>query len=148
MDYIKIRFVDNQEGTENEFVRTLEEMLHVTRPGFSFSRRRWLPHIDIYETGEEIVVIAEIAGIRDEGIDLEIASLNLKISGYREVRLGKTDASYHLAEISFGYFERTVSLPSAVDTATAETSYNNGLLEIRLKKRPPNTIRKISIQSK
>ncbi len=148
MDYIKIRFVDNQESAENEIVRTFEEMMHVARPGFSFSRRRWRPPIDIYETGEEIVVTAEIAGIRDEGIDLEIASLSLKISGYREVKLAKTDASYHLAEISFGYFERSVSLPSSVDTATAETFYNNGLLEIRLKKRPPNMIRKISIQSK
>jgi HSP20 family protein len=148
MDYIKIRFVDNQENNENELVRTLEEMLHVTRPGFSFSRRRWRPHIDIYETSEEIVVTAEIAGIRSEGIDLEIASLSLKLSGYREVRLAKTDARYHLAEISFGYFERTVSLPFAVDTATAEAAYNNGLLEIRLQKRPPNMVRKISIQSK
>jgi HSP20 family protein len=147
MDYIKIRFVDNQESPENEFVRTLEEMMHAARPGFSSSRRRWRPPIDIYETGEEIVVIAEIAGIREEGMDLEIASLSLKLSGYREVRLAKTDASYHLAEISFGYFERTVSLPSAVDAATAEVSYNNGLLEIRLKKRPPHTVRKISIQS-
>ena len=148
MDYIKIKFVDNKESAENEIVRTLEEMLHIARPGFSFSRRRWRPHIDIYETGEEIVVTAEIAGIRDDGIDLEIASLSLKISGYREVKLAKTDASYHLAEISFGYFERTVSLPCLVDTATAETTYNNGLLEIRLKKRPPHVIHKISIQSK
>jgi HSP20 family protein len=148
MDYIKIRFVDNQENPENEIIRTMEEMLHVARPSFSFSRRKWRPHIDIYETSEEIVVTAEIAGIRDEGMDLEIASHSLKISGFREVKLAKTDASYHLAEISFGHFERTISLPCIVDTATAETLYNNGLLEIRLKKRPPHTIRKISIQSK
>lgn len=147
MDYIKIRFVDNQESPENESVRTMEEMLHAAQPGFSFSRRKWRPHIDIYETSEEIVVTAEVAGIRDEGIDLEIASRSLKISGFREVQRAKADTSYHLAEISFGYFERTVSLPCLVDTATAETTYNNGLLEIRLKKRPPHVIHKISIQS-
>ncbi len=148
MDYIKIRFVDNDENTENEIVRTLEDMLHVSRGGFLISKRKWRPHIDIYETLKEIVIIAEIAGIREEGMDLEISSLSLKISGYREINPAKMDASYHLAEISFGHFERTVSLPCPIDSATAEVFYTNGLLEIHLKKRPPNGIHKINIQSK
>jgi HSP20 family protein len=146
MNYIKIKFIDKNINPENKVVLTMEEILR-TAPGFSFSKRKWQPHLDIYETNQFIIIIAEIAGIRDEGIDLEITQRSIKISGYREIRLDKNDASYHLAEISFGFFERTISLPGPVDTLTADTSYKNGFLEIRLKKRSPNAVRKISIQS-
>lgn len=73
MEYIKIRFVDNQEGAEHNLLRTVEKMLNLAQPRFAFSRQRWRPHMDIYETGEEIFVLAEIAGIQGEGIDLEVS---------------------------------------------------------------------------
>ena len=50
MDYIKIRFVDNPEGVESEFRRTVDEMLRAANPRFTLSRQRWRPQIDIYET--------------------------------------------------------------------------------------------------
>ncbi len=74
MDYIKIRFVDNPDSAESEFRRTLEEMLRVANPRFTLSRHRWRPQIDIYETREEVIIQAEIAGVRQEEIILEIVS--------------------------------------------------------------------------
>jgi HSP20 family protein len=155
MDYIKIRFVDNQEDTERDIFRTVEEMLHLAQPRFAFSRQRWQPHMDIYETVEEIVVIAEIAGIQSEGIDLEIAPRTLKISGKRSLMFMNREAAppkaagrYCLAEIPSGYFERTVFLTAPIDTATAETEYSNGLLKIRLTKVPPEGSSKITVTVK
>ncbi|MHB8090906.1 MAG: Hsp20/alpha crystallin family protein [Syntrophales bacterium] len=166
MDYIKIRFVDNQEGAEHNLFRTVEEMLNHAQPRFAFSKQRWRPHVDIYETSEEIVVIAEIAGIQSEGIDLEISPRSLKISGKRSLMFTKrslmfTEQSlmlinretppekdsgcYCLAEIPSGHFDRTVALPAPIDASTTQTVYKDGLLKISLKKRSPAADSKITV---
>jgi HSP20 family protein len=146
MDYIKIRFVDSTEIADSEFRRTVDEMLRVANPRFTLSRYRWRPQIDIYETAEEIVIQAEIAGVREEDIRLEIAPGAVKISGTREGGTRKPDARYRLAEIPFGYFERALSLPALIDTETATAFYRDGILEIRLAKRPLDRIQRIRIQ--
>lgn len=147
MDYIKIRFMDQQDGAESELHRTLDEMLRVVNPRFTLARHRWRPQIDIYETEQQIVIQAEIAGVRQEEIHLEIAPRAVKISGAREGGAHKEEARYHLAEIACGYFERILSLPAAIDTETASALYREGLLEIRLTKRPLDRIHKIVIQN-
>jgi len=147
MDYIKIRFVDPQEVAESEFHRALDEMLSVVNPRFSLARHRWRPQIDIYETERMLIIQAEVAGVRQEEIRLEIAPRTVKISGVREGGAHKEEARYHLAEIPCGYFERTLALPVAIDTETAVAFYREGLLEVRLTKRPPDRIHKIVIQN-
>ena len=146
MEYINIRFVEDSEGAESEFRRTLEEMLRGANPRFTLSRHRWRPQIDIYETANAIVIQAEIAGVRREEIQLEIAPGAVKISGLRKGGAQEQEARYRLAEIPCGYFERTLPLPALIDTQTAEAVYRDGLLEIRLAKRALDRIRRINIQ--
>jgi len=146
MNYIKIRFVDNAEGVESEFRRSVEEMLRAAQPRFTLSRQRWRPQIDIYETREEIVIIAEIAGVPREEIGLEIGPRSVKISGSREGGPREEGARYRLAEIPCGRFARDLALPVPIDTETVRAFCRDGLLEIRLSKRPPDRIHKINIQ--
>ena len=146
MDYIKIRFVDNTDFAESEFRRTIEEMLRVSNPRFTLSRHRWRPQVDIYETREEVIIQAEIAGVRQEDIILEISPRVVKIYGTRGGGAREEEARYRLAEIPCGDFERTLSLPALIDTGTAAAVYSNGLLEIRLAKRPLDRIHKINVQ--
>ena len=146
MDYIKIRFVDNPEGIESEFRRTVEEMLRAAQPRFTLSRQRWRPQIDIYETREEIFILAEIAGVPKEEINLEIGPRTVKISGAREGGPREEDARYRLAEIPCGHFERNLTLPVPIDMETVRAVCRDGILEIRLAKRPLDRVHKISIQ--
>lgn len=147
MNCVKIRFADSQGNTEPDLFKTVEEMLRLGQPRFALSRQKWRPHMDIYETDREIVVIAEIAGIQGTGIELEITPRTVKISGNREVAPTRTIGRYCLAEIASGCFERTVTLPAPIDTATAETEYTEGLLTIRLTKNLPGEISRITIKS-
>jgi HSP20 family protein len=147
MDYVKIRFVENPEGAESELLRTLDEMLHGANPRFTLSRPYWRPQIDIYETAAEIIIQAEIAGVQREAISLEIGPRAVKISGIRESCPRREDARYRLAEIPCGYFERTFSLPTLIDTEKATALYRDGLLEVRLTKRPLDRIHRVNIQS-
>jgi HSP20 family protein len=146
MDYIKIRFVENPEGIEPEFRRSMEEMLCAAQPRFTLSRQRWRPQIDIYETRAEIVIIAELAGVPREEIDLEIGPRTVKISGTRIGVPREEDARYRLAEIPYGRFERNLTLPVPIDTDTARACCRDGLLEIHLAKRPLERIHRINIQ--
>ncbi|MCE5264858.1 MAG: Hsp20/alpha crystallin family protein [Deltaproteobacteria bacterium] len=146
MDYIKIRFVESPEGIESEFRRSMEEMLCAAQPRFTLSRRQWRPQIDIYETRAEIVIIAELAGVPREEIGLEIGPRTVKISGTRMGGPREEDARYRLAEIPYGRFERSLALPVPVDTETAKAFCRDGLLEIRLAKRPLERIHRIDIQ--
>ena len=145
MDVIKIRFVKNPGGVDSEYRRALDEMLRLSNPRFTLSRHRWRPQIDIYETAEEIIVRGEIAGVPREGIELEITTGTVKISGIREGGAQGGGVCYYLAEIPCGYFERTLPLPALVDTETAAAVYRDGLLEIRLAKRPLDSTHRIDI---
>jgi HSP20 family protein len=148
MEYIKIRFVDYPEGGESELRKTLDEMLRGVSPRFTLSRHGWRPHVDIYETEEEVVVLAEIAGLQREEIDLEVGPRTVKIFGVRGGGPRGEDARYRLAEIPCGRFERNLALPSLIDTGTAVARYRDGLLEIRLGKRSTDLgrVHKINIQ--
>ncbi len=146
MDYVKIRFVENPEGAESELLRTLDEMLRGANPRFTLSQNRWRPQIDIYETAEEIIIQAEIAGVQKDAINLEIGARAVKISGTREICPRGEGARYRLAEIPCGYFERTLALPTLIDTEKAAALYRDGLLEIRLAKRPLDRVHRITIQ--
>lgn len=147
MDYIKIRFVENPEGVESEFRRSVEEMLRAAQPRFTLSRRQWRPQIDIYETPEEIIIMAEVAGVPREEIHLEVSPQTVRLSGIRGRVIPEDYGGYRLAEIPWGQFERRIALPVPVETETAKALYRDGILVIRLAKRPLERIYKINIQS-
>ena len=101
--------------------------------------------MDIYETPEEIIIQAEIAGVDKENLEVEISSKAIRIYGKRsEIPLVK-NATYMLAEIQYGKFERILFLPTLIDTELVTSSYSNGFLKIRLSKLPVDVKHKIHI---
>ncbi|MCD6272999.1 MAG: Hsp20/alpha crystallin family protein [Deltaproteobacteria bacterium] len=145
MDYIKIRFTRDFERTGSNFDRTIGETFRSLNPVFTLSERLWKPQMDIYETGDEIIVLAEIAGVNKEDLEVEISSKAVKISGERAVAQRVDGAVYRLAEIQYGRFERLLFLPALIDPETVSASYLNGMLQIRLSKISMNKIQKITI---
>jgi HSP20 family protein len=146
MDYIKIRFVENPDGVESEFRRSVDEMLRAAQPRFTLSRQQWRPQIDIYETAEEIIIMAEVAGVPREEIQLEVSPGAVSLSGVRAGALPGDYGRYRLAEIPWGRFERHIALPVPIETESAKALYRDGILVVRLAKRPLERIYKINIQ--
>jgi HSP20 family protein len=145
MDYIKIRFGNDFGTTDSGYGKSIEDMFRSINPMFSFSERAWRPQMDIYETPEEVIVLAEVAGIDKENLEVEISSRAIRISGNREEMTRVENATYRLAEIQYGTFERILYLPSPIDTDMVSASYLNGFLQIHLAKIPPDKTRKITI---
>jgi HSP20 family protein len=109
-------------------------MFRLANPLVAAGSRGWHPQADICECAEEIMVLVEIAGIKLEDLHIELARRALKISGWRREVPRKQNSGYRLAEISYGYFERTLSLPVPVDTESATATYAEGMLQISLRK--------------
>ena len=145
MDYIKIRFTDDFDQLESEFEKTLEDMFRAISPMFTLAERKWKPQMDIYETPDEIIILAEIAGVNKEDLELEISSKAVKIHGNRTEFPRVENITYRLAEIQYGRFERILYLPSPIDTEVVSASYSNGFLQIRLAKLLLDKTRKIPI---
>jgi HSP20 family protein len=107
----------------------------------------WVPPVDVAETQEQIVVRAEVPGIRQEDIQIEFENGLLTIRGERAIE--KTDAmTWHRVERTYGNFSRSFTLPRTVDPEKITANYRDGILEIAVPKREeakPKQIR-ISVQ--
>ena len=92
-----------------------------------------------------MILRAEIAGADRERLEVEISSRAVKISGTRAELPRIDNASYRLAEIQYGNFERILYLPMPIDPEIVSTSYTDGFLEIRLAKQRLDKIHKVTI---
>ena len=146
MEYIKIRFLDDFGQIGSKFEKTIEDMFRSMSPAFTLAERTWKPPMDMNETPEEVVIVAEIPGVDKDDLEVEISSKAVRIQGNRFARHCSGDATYRLAEIQYGRFERVLFLPAPIDPEVVSAAYQNGLLEIRLAKLPPEKTHKIPIQ--
>ncbi len=133
MKHIEIRFGDNIEKHAAE-EKSFEEMFQSVNPMFCFSKREWKPQMDIYETRTQIVIQAEIAGVSKEDIVIEVSNKAIKITGNRKCNHPDRTATYRLAEIQFGPFERVLYLPSVIDMEKVSALFSDGFLELVLGK--------------
>jgi HSP20 family protein len=147
MDFIKIRIVNALGKIDQDYGKTVNEMFNLISPKFSLHQNTWRPYIDIYEDSEEIIILADIAGVNTEDLRIEIDHRTVKLYGIREDKPLVRGARYRVAEIPCGYFERTVNLPVPIDTEQAEAFYKNGLLQLRMAKLPLTKAYKIQIRN-
>ncbi|NPU85568.1 MAG: Hsp20/alpha crystallin family protein [Syntrophaceae bacterium] len=145
MPYIRIRF-----GKESHRVipgHMPKDALHFFQSDREEGLRVWQPHMDMYETVDEIVLLVEIAGVRREDLHLEVSSDTVTVSGQRSETPMEGSARFRLAEIPFGPFERSISLPAPVDADHVRASFVNGLLIIRMVKKPLDRVHRVHIQN-
>ena len=145
MDYIKIKFTKKSDYLNSETGRAIEDMFRSMNPFFALSEGVWKPQMDIYETHEEIIIQAEIAGVNKENLGVEINTRAVKIYGDRAEMPRVKNSTYRLAEIQYGKFERVLFLPAPIDIDKVIATYLNGLLQIRLAKLPPDRTHRIPI---
>lgn len=145
MDYIKIRFCSDFDSLDSDLEKTFEDMFRSMKPMFMLSERTWKPQMDIYETPDEIIIRAEIAGVDKENLEVEISGKAVRIYGHRTELSPMDNGTYRLAEIQYGKFERIIYLPAPIDTEVVSTSYSNGFLQLRLAKLQLDKTHKIPI---
>ena len=94
----------------------------------------WTPPVDIYETPESFVLLAEIPGVEQEEIDLEISDDLLVLRGERPLDRGDPDLRYQRVERPNGVFQRAFRLPSGIEAEAVRASYRDGVLRVTVPK--------------
>jgi HSP20 family protein len=94
--------------------------------------------VDVADTGEEIVVTADLPGFAEEDIDLRADEESVTLSAEAETETVDDDVHYHRKERSHQSVSRRIRLPEAVDAAAATASYTNGVLTVTLPKLDPD----------
>jgi HSP20 family protein len=100
------------------------------------ARREWRPPVDYWETGEELSVKVEVAGMSEEDFDIVLYQDALVIQGDRQWR--SSEARFHLAEIRHGPFRLEVPIPSNIDRERVTARYDRGFLRVVLPKADSN----------
>ncbi len=97
------------------------------------SRGEWLPAVDIHETDKgELVLRAELPGMKREEIDLRVENNVLTLRGERKRESEVRDDQYHRIERAYGTFARSFALPSTIDTEKVRAEYKDGVLTVTM----------------
>jgi len=103
--------------------------------------------VDVYQTPEDIIIKAMVAGIKPEDLDISITRDMVTIKGAREAAAEISEENFFFRELYWGSFSRTILLPQEVEVEEAEASERNGLLTIRLPKVDKGRQTKLRVKS-
>lgn len=123
-----------------------EKMNKIFDDSFRTSGGDWSPAVDILENNEEIIIIAEIPGVSENSMDIQVAEGVLTMKGEKNFPVDKQSDNYYRLERSYGRFNRSFAIPAAVDQTNVKASLKDGVLKITLKKKSENSPKVIKVE--
>lgn len=111
------------------------------RPVSAFS-----PAFEVKETNNAFVLKADVPGVEEKDLDINVHNNVLTVSGSRQAEERKEGESYALYERQYGSFSRSFALPDLADGESIEASLDNGVLTLTIGKKAEAMPRKISIK--
>jgi HSP20 family protein len=115
--------------------------------GQSDQGRRWVPPIDLVEAEDHFVLKADLPGLSEGDVNIEVQDGALSISGERKAEHEQREKGWYRIERSFGSFSRSLTLPDGVDPGRIQASFSHGVLEVRIPKPEERKPRRISIST-
>lgn len=115
---------------------------------FVHSKAKGQLAVDVFQTEDDIVVLAPVAGIKVEDVEVLVKEDVLTIRGMRSLDFDVPQKNYYAQECFWGEFTRSIVLPSAVNTAKIEASFQDGILKIQIPKANKVKMQIIKIKSK
>jgi HSP20 family protein len=106
---------------------------------------RWIPPMDVVEGDEHFVVRADLPGIEERDVNVELEDNVLTISGERKSDGEERKEGYYRIERAYGAFSRSLTLPEGIDSEGIKASFANGVLEVRIPKPEERKPRKVAI---
>ncbi len=103
------------------------------------------PPVNIFEKGGDLVLVAELPGIKKEDLQLEVKGNTLRLAGERTINYGE-NISYHRVERNSTKFDRTLKLPINIESDHVKAEYEDGILVISLPRAEADKPRQIAIQ--
>ena len=115
--------------------------------GTGAAARRWMPAMDLLETNEDFVLRADLPGMTESDVNIELEDNVLTVSGERKAEREDKREGFYRMERAFGSFSRSLTLPKGVDPEAVSASFDQGVLEVRIPKPEQRKPRKITISA-
>jgi HSP20 family protein len=129
-----VREIDTLQGEMNRLFSTFFDTPTSRGGNGNGGVRRWIPAMDLVETGEHFVLKADLPGMTESDVNIEIEKNVLTISGERKAEHEEKHEGYYRLERSTGAFSRSLTLPEGIDAGAITASFDNGVLEVRVPK--------------
>ncbi len=131
---IKIRVIRDLDRLDEHLRGRLGHLFEIHKTSATF-----LPHADLFETTQGLVLRLDLAGVAAEDVSLSLAGHELVIRGRRRPPPPEGLRRFMHLEIPFGSFERRFMLPIPIDPERVEARYVDGILEVQLPRRTPQS---------
>jgi HSP20 family protein len=131
---------------QNEMNRLFNSFFDTPTPtGNGGALRRWIPAMDLVETDGEFVLRADLPGLSEQDVNIEVDDNVLTISGERKSEHEDSKEGFYRVERSYGSFRRSLTLPEGVDPAAVTATFDKGVLEVTVPKPEQQAPRKVQI---
>jgi HSP20 family protein len=111
------------------------------RTPLSAGTATWAPDVEVYQRNHELVVRADLPGLRKNDVRIDVTDTDLTISGERHQEQESERGGMYRSERSYGSFSRTIPLPEGAITEQAKATFKDGVLEITLPAPPEQVTR-------
>jgi HSP20 family protein len=130
---------------QNEMNRLFNTFFDTPTTAGSGASRRWIPAMDLVENDGEFVLRADLPGLSESDVNIELEDNVLTVSGERKSQSEERNEGYYRIERSFGSFRRTLTLPEGVDPEAVKATFDRGVLEVRVPKPEERKPRRVEI---
>lgn len=113
--------------------------------GNSGVARRWIPAMDLVEEDERFVLRADLPGVAEDDVNIELEDNALTISGERKSEHEERHDGYYRIERASGSFSRSLTLPEGIDPDSIQARFERGVLEVTIPKPEERKPRKVAI---
>ncbi len=115
-------------------------------PAFG-STSELMPSMDVTETEKDIEITAELPGLQEKDVQVNIADDVLTIKGEKKAEKEENDKNYRMVERSYGSFSRTLQLPSGIDPDAIKASIDKGILKVTIPKPAAAQVKKVEVKA-
>jgi HSP20 family protein len=116
--------------------------------GRSSAGQRWIPPMDLVETVDEFVLRADLPGLSEDDVEIEVKGGVLTVSGERRSEHSDKGEGYYRVERAFGRFSRSLDLPAGIEASSVSAEFDRGVLEVRIPKPEEHQPTRIQIRAR
>ncbi len=103
--------------------------------------------LDMFETESDVVVKAELPGVKPDEVDVSVTDNILTIKGEHKEERESKESSYYCKELRYGSFNRSVRLPASVNSDKADATFENGVLTLTIPKAEESRPKQIRVKT-
>jgi HSP20 family protein len=122
------------DSLQSDMNRLFDSFFGGSRTANGSTGRRWIPAMDLAETEDQLVLRADLPGISEEDVNIEVKDGVLTVSGERKAEHEEKSEGFYRVERAFGGFSRSLTLPRDVDAGAIDAGFDRGVLEVRIPK--------------